>query len=132
MTQLGLDSSLIDKLFSKTTLLWAAVAFAFVLVVGTASPAHAHADPVKPSEYTTQVVAETLTPGHPQDGHEEPRTCHHGAVPCSSGHSMSNADLAGVLRSTTTVPFSVITGFPPVSFLTIDPPPPKQRTAELN
>jgi len=132
MTRLIFASDLTGSLFPRIALLWAAVAVACFLSLGTASTAHAHADQGKPPETTTQVFTGTLNPGHPQDGQEELPTCHHGTVPCSSGYSMPNADLASPPRSISTVPFSVITGFPPVSFLAIDPPPPKPRTAEPN
>ena len=132
MTKLSLRSNLINNVLPRTALLWAVVAVALFLSWGAASSAHAHADQGQPSEFTTQGITEALSLSHPQDGQEEPTTCHHGTVPCSSGYSMSNAGLANAPRSANTAPFSIITGFPPASFLAIDPPPPKQRTAELH
>lgn len=123
--QIELGSSLIKKLWSRTLLLWTIVAVAFFLSLGAPSTAHAHVDQGKRLETTTQIFVETLDRGQPQGGQGEAPTCHHGAVPCSTSYSMSNADLAGAPRSTNTVPFSVITGFPLASFFTIDPPPPK-------
>jgi len=125
MTKRSLGNDLTGNLFPGTALMWTAAAFALFLILGTASTAHAHADQGKQSETTTQIFTGTLDPGQPKGGQEESPTCHHGAVPCSPGYSMSNADLAGAPRSTNTVPFSVITGFPLASFFTIDPPPPK-------
>ena len=132
MTRLSLRNDLINSTFPGTAPLWIAVAVALFLFLGAASSAHSHADQGQPSEFTTQGITEALSQSHPQDGQEEPPTCHHGTVPCSTGYSMSNAGLANAPRSANTVPFSIITGFPPASFLAIDPPPPKQRTAELH
>jgi hypothetical protein len=132
MTRLSLRNDLINSTFPGTAPLWIAVAVALFLFLGAASTAHAHADQGKPSEYTTQAITGALSQSNPQDDQEEPPTCHHGTVPCYTGYSMSNAGLANAPRSANTVPFSIMTGFPTASFLSIDPPPPKQRTAELH
>jgi len=132
MNSVKLGNILTHNPFPRTVLLWAAVTATFLLFLAATSSAHAHGSSEITAGDTTQAIAQSQATGHAQDGREELPTCHHGAVTCSPNFSISNEGLAGVLRTTSTVPFSVITGFPPTSSLTIDPPPPKQRTAELN